>query len=264
MRKLFYLFPTGFLVYGAICGAYYFLQDKIIFHPVKTPENYQYPFKVNFTEHNLITKDNVKINMVWLKANNPKGIIVYCHGNADNIDRWGQIAERLIPNGYDILVYDYRSFGKSTGTLSESTLFSDAQMIYDFAKQHYEPSKIILYGRSLGTGVATKIAATNPAKHLILETPYFSMLEMSNRYANWLPTEIILQYPLRTDLHLVQVQCPITIFHGTEDEVVPYESGLQLKPLLKKQDEFVTIVDGMHGNLELYEEYQTKIRQLLE
>jgi alpha-beta hydrolase superfamily lysophospholipase len=268
MRKLFYLFPAGFLVYGAICGAYYLLQEKILFHPVKLDENYQFPFKASFTEHNLITTDNAKINTVWFKAtssnNIPKGVIVYCHGNADNIDRWGQIVEKLLPLGYDILVFDYRGFGKSTGTISEKALFADTQMVYDFAKKHYSEKQIIIYGRSLGTGLATHLATTNHAKHLILETPYYSILELSQRYAEWLPTKLILQYHIRTDLNIVKVQCPITIFHGTADEVVPYDSGIKLKQLLKSGDEFITVPNGMHGDLELYAQYQEAITKILQ
>jgi alpha-beta hydrolase superfamily lysophospholipase len=264
MKKIYSIFPAGMLIYGAICGAYYLLQEKLIFHPVKLAENYQFPFKTPFTEHNLIAADQSKINMVWFKAIAPKGLILYCHGNADNIDRWGKIAERLVPLGYDVIVYDYRSFGKSTGKKSEETLFSDAQMVYDFAKTKYSDNQIITYGRSLGTGIATYLAAHNEPKKLILETPYFSMLEMSERYSGLLPTEVILKYHLRTDLNIVKVQCTITIFHGTKDEVVPYESGIKLKPLLKNGDEFITIPNGMHGNLEFTKEYQSTIARLLE
>lgn len=276
MKKLFYLFPAGFLVYGAICGAYYLLQEKILFHPVKLDENYQFPFKATFTEHNLVTIDNAKINMVWFKANSfsnisdnssnnsPKGVIVYCHGNADNIDRWGQIVEKLLPLGYDILIFDYRGFGKSTGKISEKALFADTQMVYDFAKKHYSENQIIIYGRSLGTGLATHLATINHAKHLILETPYYSILELSQRYAEWLPTSLILQYHIRTDLNIVKVPCPITIFHGTADEVVPYDSGIKLKPLLKNGDEFITVPNGMHGDLELYAQYQEGITRILQ
>lgn len=264
MRKMFYLVPAGLLVYGAICGVYYLLQEKIIFHPVVLAKDYKYPFYVPYTEYHLPTTDNQTINMVWLKAKSPKGVIVYCHGNADNLDRWGKIAENLVVFGYDIMIFDYRGFGKSTGTISEKNLFSDAQMVYDFAKQHYPENQIITYGRSLGTGIATHLAATNNPKYLILETPYFSILEMSKRYASWLPASLILKYPLRTDLNIVKVKAPITIFHGTEDEVVPYDSGIKLKPLLKQGDQFITVPKGMHSDLEVSTEYQTEIAKILQ
>ncbi len=264
MKKIYSIFPAGMLIYGAICGAYYLLQEKLIFHPIKLPESYQFPFKTAFSEHNLIAPDNAKINMVWFKSVAPKGVILYCHGNADNIERWGKITERLVPLGYDVMIHDYRGFGKSTGNRSEETLFSDAQMVYDFAKTQYSENQIITYGRSLGTGIATYLAANNEPKTLILETPYFSMLDMSQRYSSLLPTEVLLRYQLRTDLNIVKVKCPITIFHGTKDEVVPYESGLKLKALLKNGDEFVTILNGMHGDLEFTTEYQTSIAKLLE
>jgi alpha-beta hydrolase superfamily lysophospholipase len=264
MKKLFYIFPAGFLVYGAICGVYYFLQEKIIFHPTTLEKDHTFSFHVPFEEYYLPTQDGETINMIWLKATKPKGVIVYCHGNADNLDRWAKIAEKLVDYSYDVMIFDYRGYGKSTGKVSPENLFTDAQMVYDFAKKQYNENQIICYGRSLGTGIATYIASKNNPKYLVLETPYFSVLEMSQRYANWLPTSWLLKYPIRTDVNIVKVKAPITIFHGTEDEVVPYQSGVKLKPLLKPHDEFVTIPKGMHSDLENSEEYQTGIAKILQ
>jgi alpha-beta hydrolase superfamily lysophospholipase len=263
MKKVWYFLPPSLFVYGAICAGYYFLQEKIIFLPVKLSADYQFSFKNKFTEYNLQTPDNQKINTILFHHPNPKGLIVYCHGNADNIVRWGQIAENLVHFGYEILIYDYRGYGKSTGTITENNLFEDAQMVYELAKQRFSEKQIIVYGRSLGTGIATFLAATNQPKQLILETPYYSILEMSQRYASWLPTKLLLKYPLRTDLRITDVQAPITIFHGTADEVVPYDSGLKLKKLLKPTDEFITIPKGMHGDLELFDEYKIGIAKIL-
>ncbi len=254
---------AGLLAYGAICVGYYFLQEKIIFHPVVLPNDHNFSFVTPFTEHNLQTSDNQTINAVWFHCPAPKGLVVYCHGNADNLARWGQIAEGLVKYGYEVLVFDYRGYGKSTGKVTADNLFADAQLVYELAKTKFTEQQIIVYGRSLGTGIATFLAATHQPKHLVLETPYYSILEMSQRYARWLPTSLILKYHLRTDLRITDVAAPITIFHGTADEVIPYESGSKLKTLLKPQDEFITIPNGLHGNLNEYEEYKEGITKVL-
>jgi uncharacterized protein len=263
MKKIYYLLPASLAVYGAVCAAYYFWQEKIIFHPVALAANYTFSFNNQFTEYNFQTPDNQSINAVLFQHPNPKGIIVYCHGNADNIARWGAIAEKLVQYGYEVLVFDYRGYGKSTGKVTEENLFADAKLVYNFAKTRFAEAQIVVYGRSLGTGIATFLAATNSPKHLVLETPYYSILEMSQRYANWLPTKLLLKYPLRTDLRITDVQAPISIFHGTADEIVPYESGSKLKKWLKPQDQFITIPDGMHSNLENYELYRQAIAKIL-
>jgi len=149
----------------------YFIQEKMIFLPTKLPQDYRYSFRHDFEEINLKTDDGFVLNSIHFKQLKPKGLILYFHGNAGDLSRWGNITSFFADKNYDVLVMDYRTYGKSTGKLSEDALHNDAQLFYEYALERYDESDIILYGRSLGTGIATKLAANNNPDRLILETP---------------------------------------------------------------------------------------------
>jgi len=137
----------------------YFFQEKIIFLPSKLPQDYSYSFSEPFKEFNLAAKDGAKLNGLHFKRENPKGVILYFHGNAGDLARWGEIATFFAQKEYDIVVMDYRTYGKSTGKLSEDALFKDAQLFYDYTLDKYKEEDIIVYGRSLGASIATYTAS---------------------------------------------------------------------------------------------------------
>lgn len=128
--------------------------------------------------------------------------------------------------------------------------------MYEYVKTKFSEDAIIVFGRSMGTGIAAFIASKNSPKKLILESPYYSMHELAYIRFPWLPTKILLKYPIKTYKSIKAIRCPIYIFHGTKDSVIPYESSKKLKQLLKKEDKYISIVDGDHNNLAQFSEYQ--------
>jgi uncharacterized protein len=192
-------------------------------------------------------------------------LVVYFHGNADDLRRWGKHAIDFTKNDYDILMIDYRQFGKSTGELSEKALHTDARYVYEWAKKRFPENEIILYGRSLGTGISTRLASETNPKMLLLETPYVSLADVSMSYFPLMPYHSILKYQFRTDLCIRQVRCPIHFFHGTKDGVVPYKSSLKLAALLNKKPSEIltTIPEGKHKNLGEFREYHRALDSLL-
>ena len=171
-----------------------------------------------------------------LKRKNPKGVMLYFHGNAGDLSRWGTIAEYFVAKHYDVLVMDYRTYGKSTGKLSEQTFYDDAQFCYDYLLKSYSENEITIYGRSLGTGISTFLASKNKPKQLILETPYYSILDVAKQRFPIFPVSSLLKYKFPSHEFIKKVNCPITIFHGTEDAVVPYTSAEKLKAVVPDKD----------------------------
>jgi len=121
-------------LYVMIGTSLYLLQEKVLFRPTVLAQDYEYNFNHNFEELFLKPDAEAVINALHFKAENPKGVIIYFHGNAGDLSRWGIITEYFVEKNYDVLVMDYRTFGKSTGTLSESALYKDAQFCYDYLK----------------------------------------------------------------------------------------------------------------------------------
>lgn len=242
------------------------LQDYFIFRPKRLAADFQYQFEVPYEEIWLDAPHWGRLNALWFKLPDRsavKGVILCYHGNADNLARWGHLYHYFAQMGYDFLVYDYRGYGKSTGRRSQYIMYSDAQAFYDFARQHYPPEQIILYGRSLGSTFATRVAARNPVPQLILETPFASMRSLFYTYYPFLPHLFFFKYSFPTHRYLREVTCPVVIFQGDNDYVVPYSCAARLKASLKPTDTFYTIPEGSHNNLLYFDVYNRKMQEVL-
>lgn len=238
----------------------YFMQEKLLFLPSVLDQDYVYEFSHNFKELDLEADDGAILNAIHFKAEHPKGVILYFHGNAGDLSRWGTITEFFVEKQYDVLVMDYRTFGKSKGKLSETAFYEDAQLFYDYLKKSYKESDISLYGRSLGTGIAAYLASKNNPKQLVLETPYYSMTDVGQSRYPFLPVKALLKYRFPTYEFIKNVSCPITMFHGTDDGIVPYKSAKKLLGIAPRANTtFITIERGEHNNLIHYEKYHKGI-----
>ena len=256
----------GYIIFVAlfVVAMLYFLQEKFIFLPTKLERDYTYEFTQPFEELFLTTADGAELNGIHFTLDNPKGIIVYYHGNAGDLARWGEIGSYFLQFGYEVLIMDYRTYGKSTGTLSEEALLQDAVLFYEKAKATFSEEEIIIYGRSLGTSMASYVAAHNSPSKLILETPFYSLEDLVGERFPYIPLKSLLRYKFRTNDFLSDVSCPVTIVHGTEDSIVPYESGEKLfKTLPGKQGTLITVPGGEHNDLINFREYREAIQTLL-
>ena len=248
-----------YIMIGSLLVAF---QEKIIFLPTQLDQDYQYEFDTPFEEFFLNTTDGARLNALHFKAENPIGALLYFHGNAGDLSRWGKIVEPFTDYNLDVIVMDYRTYGKSTGELSEQNLYGDAQLFYDYASKLFE-DEVILYGRSLGTGIATKIASENKVKQLILEAPYTSITAIAKHRFPMFPVSSFLNYDIPSDAYIKNVNSPITIFHGAEDAVVPYKYGKALSEIRPETIKLITIEGGGHNELPSFESYQNGIKKVL-
>lgn len=242
----------------------YFLQEKMIFMPDSLPQDFTYNFPGNFEEINLKTEDGAKLNALHFKVENPKGVVLYFHGNAGELSRWGIVVQKFVDLQYDVLVMDFRTYGKSTGKLSQIELYNDAQLFYDYLFQSYFEDEISVYGRSLGTTFATYVAAKNHPKQLILEAPFYSLDDVAGHRFPIYPVSWFLKFHFPTYQYFSEVSCPITIFHGTEDSVVNYKNSEKLSKIKTKEKlNFIIIPEGTHHNLDDYAVYKKTLNSIL-
>ena len=204
-----------------------------------------------------------KINALHFKVENPKGTIYYLHGNARGLNSWGLEAANLTRFGYNVLMPDYRGYGKSSGRASETNMHSDCHFIYDQLKLMVPENKITLYGRSLGSGVATFLATKVNAKFLVLETPFLSVTKLAQKSVKIFPVTLLLKTSFRNDLHIPKINCPVHIFHGTDDELIPYHFAVDLAKIAPGKDNFTTILGATHNDLPLFDSFNEKLGQLL-
>ena len=250
--------------YLAIVLLVYLMHERVVFQPDGLLSDYAFQFDRPFEEFFLAdTSAQLRVNALYFPAlAESKGIVLYFHGNADNLQRWGKHAGDFTRLGYSVLAVDYPGYGKSPGKPSETNCYHSAALAFDWARKRYAADSIVIYGRSLGTGVASWLAARQPAQQLILETPYTSIPDLF-RYRAF---QLLLPIPLKTNFpvkdYVKAVDYPVTVFHGTNDWTTPYRLALQLREVVGN-DRFITIQGAGHKNLSDYALYHDKLKLLL-
>ncbi len=250
-------------IYLALCLLFYFGQDLFFFRPERLPTwfAYQYPFP--FAEVNFDMEDGGTVNALHFRVPNRRGVVFYIKGNSRSIKGWGKFAKDFVGKGFDFFILDYRGFGKSKGERTENILYSDLQQVYKWLESEYGEAEIVLYGRSYGSGLATRIASWNRPRMLILDCPYYSFLYNIQRYGFILPIKWLLRYPIRTDLFIRKVQCPIHILHGRRDRLIPYKQAEMLQKLAPGNIQLYPIARAGHNNLPDFPEYHDLLYDIL-
>jgi uncharacterized protein len=259
--------PTLLLyLIGAIAAlslAVYFLQDFFIFKPEKLHADFQFKYDVPFREVNFDVEPGVRINGLHFVRKESKGLILYFHGNTRSIKGWAKYAKDFYRYDYDVVLVDYRGFGKSTGKRSEGEMLDDMQFVYTTLQQQYGEQHLIVYGRSLGSGFAAELAATNKPRYLILDAPYYNFKKVVERFLPFLPIRFVLRYQLRTDRWIINAHCPVYILHGTKDWLIPIKHSEALQRLNPWKITLIRIHGGGHNNLPKFPEYHNFIRDIL-
>ena len=243
--------------------AVYFLQEKVIFKPEKLKQDFKFKFDVPFKELFFDVAQGVRINGLHFYRQNPKGLILYFHGNTRSIKGWAKYARDFYRYDYDVVLVDYRGFGKSTGKKSEKDMTSDMQFVYNALIVDYPEHHIIVYGRSIGSGFACKLASDNKPRYLILDSPYYSFKKVAQRFLPFLPVTYVLRYHLRTDKWIRRVNCHTYIIHGTRDRLIPLRQSEELEKINPAKITLIRILGGGHNNLPSFPEYHNFIRDIL-
>ena len=236
-----------------------------MFKPEKLSEDFKFAYENQDTkEYYLETRDGAKINGLLFKSKNqPKGIVLYLKGNSKSIKGWGKFAVDFTRHDYSVFMVDYRGFGKSTGRRSQKAIKRDLQEVYNKLKERTPEEHIILYGRSLGSGFAAKLASINNPRLLILDAPYYSLTKVTARYMPFMPLSLLMKYPLPTYKWLKYVQCPIHIIHGTNDTLIPYKTSVKLSQVNPKLTKLHSVIGGGHKNLNTFESYHKMIHDII-
>lgn len=241
----------------------YFVQEKFIFKPEKLHKDFKYKYDAPFKELNFEVEEGVTINGLHFWVKEPKGMVLYFHGNTRSIKGWAKYARDFYRYQYDVVLVDYRGFGKSTGKRSEKDMLNDMQFVYTRLSAQVSEQHMIVYGRSIGSGFATKVASDNHPRYLILDAPYFSLVKVAERFLPFIPHRLLLRFQLRTDKWIPHVKCHTYILHGTRDWLIPMKHSEQLQAINPRMITLIRIVGGGHNNLPNFPEYHNFIRDIL-
>lgn len=241
----------------------YFFQERLIFKPEVLKQDFEFKYDLPFKELNFEVKPGVRINALHFFREKPLGLILYLHGNTRSIKGWARYAKDFYRYGYDVVLVDYRGFGKSTGKKSEKGMLSDIQFVYETLLKEYAEHHLIVYGRSMGSGFAAKIASDNHPRYLILDAPYYNFTSVVKRFLPILPLNLVLRYHLRTDKWIRHINCHCYIIHGTKDWLIPIRHSEKLQHISPSKITLIRIHGGGHNNLPLFYEYHNFLRDIL-
>ena len=253
------------LLYVIAMTFFYVNQEKFYFHPKTLSTDYQYNFDTEFEEVNIPVDKNNTLNSLLFKSKTSKGVILYLHGNAGALHDWGMRSELYTNNNYDVLFVDYRGFGKNKNQLqNETMLHNDMQQVYNFLKTRYQENNIVVLGFSIGSGLATNLASNNNPKLLILEAPYYSFESLVKKIAPFVP-KFLISYKIPTEKFIIQVKCPIVVFHGKNDMLItPEENSVKLKKLIPNKIDLHLIDNCNHNGIYRNEFYLKTLPSILD
>lgn len=243
----------------------YFFQHKFLFHPEKLSKDFKFAYEnLNVEELTAETEPGVLISYLHFKTEHPKGIVFYLKGNTKSIKGWGKFAVDFTRLQYDVIMLDYRGFGKSTGKRTSEGLKHDIRFIYNLVKQQVPEDHLIIYGRSLGTPFAAMLASKNNPRLLILNAPIYSLERSINRYIPWMPAKYFMRYNLPTYKYLKGVKCPIKIIHGSDDKLVPVRTAIELSEIQPENTRLYIILKAGHIDVHKFKEYHKVLDEIFE
>jgi uncharacterized protein len=236
--------------YAGLVGLLYFLQRNLMYFPyVQRIE----PAAVGLeqaTEEILSTADGEQVIAWHIPPQVGKPVLLYFHGNGGSLaGRAGKYAA-LTSDGNGLLALSYRGYGGSSGRPTEAGLMEDAMAAYKFAAGKYGVDKIVLWGESLGTGVAVALAEKNPVFKIVLEAPFTSTADIAASIYPIVPVRLLMKDQFRSDEKIGNVKAPILVLHGERDGVVPIRFGERLYERITSPKRFVRFPEGGHEWLE--------------
>ena len=236
--------------YVAVVGVLYARQRSLMYFPDTvhtTPAEAGLP---EATEVPLTAADGVHITAWFAAPQGDKPVIVFFHGNGGSLRYGAARFRRLIGAGVGLVALEYRGYGGNEGSPSESGLIADGEAAYAYAAAHYPANQIVLWGQSLGSGVAVAVAAEKPVARVILEAPFTSTAAVASIRYWYIPVGLLMKDQFHSDRRIERVTAPLLILHGVKDQVVPYAMGERLFELANKPKHIVRFLDAGHEDLD--------------
>lgn len=248
MKGMIGFFGTVAVIYAIIVVLAWAFQQQLIYMP--DSGIYQTPADqgMDYSEVWLETEDGEDIHGWFVQADEPRGTLLFFHGNAGNIADRVPSVEQFHSLGMNVMIIDYRGYGKSSGSPSEEGLYADARAAWHYLTEEREIPffEIVLFGRSLGGAVAAKLAEEQRAAGLFLESSFTSLMDMGISAYPWLPVRWLLREDYNTLDRMEHIDMPVLIGHSPSDEVVPYRQGEQLYNAANQPKQWLEM-QGAHG-----------------
>lgn len=239
-------------VYVLIVLAAYFGQRSLIYHPSRTRTPPAEAGLAGVEERTLVMPDGARVLAWYGKARPGEPTILYFHGNAGSLVERAERVRRFMSQGWGVYLMTYRGFGGSTGVPSETANVADARLAHGaLVQEGVPPGSIVIYGESLGTGVAVRLAVERPAAGLALEAPYTSVADVGTRVYPYLPVRLLLRDRYESSAYIAQVRIPLLVLHGELDRTIPVGMGREMFRLANEPKRLSVLPRAGHADIYL-------------
>ncbi len=248
-------------LYAALLAAVWFGQERLLFMPQVLPATHRFAVGADVQE-TWFEVPGARLNALHLRLPRPEGVVFFLHGNGGSLDNWFVNTEFYRQANFDLVMIDYRGYGKSSGRIeSQAQLEADVRAAWAAQAPQYAGKKRVIYGRSLGSGLAASLAAEVQPELTVLVSPYESMAALAGEHYRWVP-QALLRYPLRTDLALPRIRGPVWMAHGELDALIPVQHAERLHALAP-QAQLLRVAGAAHNDVHEFEAYLSGLREAL-
>jgi fermentation-respiration switch protein FrsA (DUF1100 family) len=240
------LLVTVLACYVMFTACVYFFQDRMLYYPFRELDCTPLSTGFDFVDVGFQAEDGTDLHGWYVPAPQARGVLLFCHGNAGNISHRLDSISLFRSLGLNVFIFDYRGYGMSRGRPSEKGTEMDARAAWCWLteEQHIDPSRLIIFGRSLGAAVAAGLAAERRCAGLIVESGFTSYADIGAEHYPWLPVRLLAKYRYATAEKLARVRVPVLVVHSAEDELVPLEHGRALFEACAGPKQFLEIRGG--------------------
>ena len=241
---------------GAVLAYFYWRQESLLFYPEKLPEHFS--LQQADVHEETVAVEGARLSALHLRLPQPKGIVFSLHGNAGSLADWFVDLDFYRAANFDLYMIDYRGYGKSSGHIaSEAQLRQDVAAAWARIAPQYRGLRRVLLGRSLGTGLATGLAAQVQPELTILVSPYWSIRALAQLHYPFLPS-CLLRYPLYSHRDLPRITGPVLLLHGDRDALIPPVHSQRLAALARAPM-LVMVAGAAHNDLQDFAAYRAAI-----
>lgn len=253
LRRLLALLSVAATLYATVIGLLWWKQELLLFQPQVLPASHRFALDPDVKEA-WVDVPGARLNALHLQHPQPRGLVFFLHGNAGSLQNWFVNLDLYRQAQFDLYMLDYRGYGKSTGQIeSEAQLHADVLAAWNSIAPRYSGLKRVIFGRSLGTGLAAQLGVQVQPELTVLASPYFSMQALAAEHYPWVPQRV-LRYPLRTDLSLPLLRGPVLLVHGSQDTLIDPRHSQWLVAL--RPGTLSSLVEGAaHNDLQRWPAY---------
>lgn len=253
LKTLLVIVLSGAALYAGLLGLLWWGQERLLFMPQRLSAEHRFQVDADVVE-TWVDVPGARLNALHLRLPQPQGVVFFLHGNAGNLDSWFTNADFYRRNNVDLFMLDYRGYGKSSGRIqSQDQLLADVRTAWAQVAPQYAGKQRVIYGRSLGSGLAAMLAAEVQPELTVLVSPYYSMAELAREHYPWVPAAL-LRYPLATSEALARIKGPLLLAHGGRDTLIPPAHSQRLLRLAPHAG-LLHLPEGGHNDLHLLPAY---------